>query len=113
MNSSSIEVHNWVTMGSPLKHDTQKPVENTGNWFNYYSKKDPVTHYEIYPPFPSFGEMYLAFAMDCYGGPGLSKDSNIPLGNQRPVDMHHVSFLEHIAYWGDDTVLTDLRKDLQ
>ncbi len=54
LNNSSIEVHDWVTMGSPLKRDTRKPVENTGNWFNYYSKKDPVTQYEIISTVPQF-----------------------------------------------------------
>jgi hypothetical protein len=113
MNNGGIEVHDWVTMGSPLKHDTQKPAENTGNWFNYYSPNDPVTHYEIYPPFPSFGEMYLAFAMDIYGGSGLSVDPNIPSGNQYPHYMGKVWFFEHIAYWNDAGVLSRLRNDLQ
>jgi hypothetical protein len=41
LNNSSIEVHDWVTMGSPLKQNTQKPMENTGNWFNYYKRVSP------------------------------------------------------------------------
>ena len=113
LNNSSIEVHDWVTMGSPLKRDTRKPVENTGNWFNYYSKKDPVTQYEIYPPFPSFGEMLDAVRKNIHGGPGLSADPNIQPSNEREHYMGSFSVFEHTAYWDNPWVLTHLRGDLQ
>jgi RHS repeat-associated protein len=110
LNNSGIEVHDWVTMGSPLKQTTQKPAENTGNWFNYYSQKDPVMHFEMYPPFPDILGLPLPSSLI---GPGLSLDLNIPSGNQREHYMGNVLFSEHTAYWNDPWVLTHLRKDLQ
>jgi RHS repeat-associated protein len=111
MNSSNIEVDNWVTMGSPLKWTTEKPLENTGNWFNYYSSKDPVMHYEIYPPFPSFYEMANAVFAGIKGGQGLSGDSSQKINH--PFDMGQSSFKEHTAYWSWLPCVDSLRKDLQ
>jgi RHS repeat-associated protein len=111
MNSSDIEVHNWVTMGSPLKQTTEMPRENTGNWFNYYSLKDPVMHYELYPPFPGIYQMAHAVWTGVGGGPGLSEDRNT--FNHPRYDMLHTGFDEHGAYWNDPNVLSDLRNDLQ
>jgi RHS repeat-associated protein len=113
MNSTDIEVHDWVTMGSPLKWTTQKPDMNTGNWFNYYSLKDPVMHYEIYPPFPGFWDMFYAWKTDVNGGQGLSGSLIIPKANQREHDMDKNGFDEHGAYWNNTWVLTHLREDLQ
>jgi pimeloyl-ACP methyl ester carboxylesterase len=112
MNSTDVEVHDWVTMGSPLKWTTQKPDMNTGNWFNYYSLKDPVMHYEIYPPFPGFWDMFYAWKTGVNGGQGLSGDSSQKI-NHHPYDMGSSGFGEHGAYWNNEKVLTDLRNDLQ
>ena len=116
LNNSSIEVHDWVTMGSPLKHDTQKPAENTGNWFNYYSPNDPVTHLEMFPPFPNM-LLYIDWHLAALSqgvwpfGPGLSADPNCI--NHLPYNFGKIGFSEHTAYWNNVDVLTDLRKDLQ
>ena len=113
MNSGGIEMHDWVTMGSPLKTTTDKPFWNTGKWINCYSLADPVVHYELYPPFPSSGQMVSAFGAGIKGGPGLSKDPNIPADFQKSYDMGESGFDEHGAYW-KWTPLTDyLRKELQ
>ena len=110
LNNSSIEVKNWVTMGSPLKRNTPKPTANTRNWFNYYSQKDPVTHLEMYPTFPDILGLPLPSSLS---GPGLSKDPYIPSGNQREHYMGKASVFEHTAYWTDPWMLTHLRGDLQ
>lgn len=113
MNSSDIEVNDWVTMGSPLKWTTEKPAENTGNWINYYSLNDPVMHYEIYPPFPSFWDMANAVLTGVKGGQGLSGDFNIPKGFQRQFNMGKSGFDEHGAYWDYDPLLDDLSNQLK
>ena len=71
-------------------------------------------HYEIYPPFPSFGEMAVAVLKTAagLGGPGLSADEKGVI-NHDSYDMHHKGFDEHGAYWSDTHVLSGLRKDLQ
>jgi hypothetical protein len=113
MNSGGIEMHDWVTMGSPLKPTTDKPVWNTGKWINYYSPNDPVTHYEVYPPFPSFFQMAGAVWSGTKGGPGLSADPNVSAGFQRPFIMNQSGFDEHTAYWKWLPCVNQLRQDLQ
>jgi len=112
-NISDIEIHDWVTMGSPLKQTTTKPIHLTGNWINYYSRYDPVMHYEIYPPFPSFFEMAWAVHKDVNGGPGLKGDDNIPKSFNIPFEMGKSGFDEHSAYWDYDPLLDNLNKQLQ
>jgi hypothetical protein len=111
MNSGGIEMHDWVTMGSPLKTSTDKPVWNTGNWINCYSV--------IYPPFPSIGESAVGSARGIYRGSqgifgdGLTVDQAVDL--QRPYSMGHNiwGLAEHTAYWSWLPCVNDLRRDLQ
>lgn len=105
-NTSGIETHDWVTMGSPLKSTTEKPVGITGNWINYYSWRDPVVHLEMYPPFPStFGLPLPSVSLL----PGLSKDLKVDTQHSHTMG----SIWEHGAYWNDENVLSNLRNDLQ
>ena len=116
MNSGGIEMHDWVTMGSPLKSTTDKPVWNTGRWINYYSLNDPVTHFEVYPPFPSFAGMRNNVLRSAkrlgVDKDGLTADPNVTL-NHRPYSMGGFLLGEHSAYWDYIPVLSDLRLDLQ
>jgi RHS repeat-associated protein len=115
--TSGIETHNWVTMGSPLKSTTEKPVWNTGKWINCYSLNDPVTHFELYPPFPSLGEMIdgARRGMHRVGhlGDGLTADPNVSVGKNHNHPMDKSGFDEHGAYWDWPAVLDDLHNDLQ
>jgi len=111
MNSGGIEMHDWVTMGSPLKSTTDKPVWNTGKWINCYSRNDPVMHYEIFPPFPSFFQMAGAVLKDINGGPGVSADPNVSV--RHSYIMGKTSIFEHTAYWNWAPCVNDLRSDLQ
>jgi RHS repeat-associated protein len=119
MNSSDIEVKDWVTMGSPLKPTTEKPARNTGNWINCYSLHDPVTHFELFPPFPSLGEMAGHAALGMWKGrmgttgDGLSVDPNILPNFQFRYNMGQKDFNEHGAYWTWQDCIDDLRKHLQ
>jgi len=119
MNSTDIEVHDWVTMGSPLKKTTEKPARNTGKWINCYSLYDPATHFEIFPPYMDWIEM-LPYAVEGIRsgrqgkiGDGLTVDPNVTAGKNHNHDMGQKDFDEHIAYWRNADVLTDIRNDLQ
>src|ERR1035437_2210877 len=103
MNSGGIEMHDWVTMGSPLKPTTDKPFWNTGKWINCYSLNDPVVHFEMYPP----------FSMLPSWGPGLTEDPNIATSLQHSYNMLHTEFEEHGAYWTWPPLINQLRKELQ
>ncbi len=104
LNSGGIEMHDWVTMGSPLNHDISKPVWNTGLWLNCYSTRDPVVYFDIYPTpfyFPQcdiglIGHPQVDDYVDStdYSGSGLS-------------------ITEHGAYWTHKKVLNAIRNDLQ
>jgi RHS repeat-associated protein len=110
MNSTDIEVHDWVTMGSPLKQTTEKPVENTGNWINCYDLNDPVVHLEMYPPFPNICGLPLPSSLI---GAGLTAKQGII---QLPYDFGFGLFSHpfvHSDYWNSQEVLSDLRKWLQ
>ena len=50
---SGVHVRDWVTMGSPLRFDTPKPFGMSGDWIDIYSKTDPVTWLNCFPPFSS------------------------------------------------------------
>jgi RHS repeat-associated protein len=119
MNSTDIEVHDWVTMGSPLKKTTEKPKCNTGKWINCYSLYDPATHFEIFPPYMDWIEM-LPYAVEGIRsgrqgkiGDGLTVDPNVTVGVNHNHPMGLKDFDEHTAYWTRPEVLTDLRNDLQ
>ena len=117
-NSSGIETHDWVTMGSPLKKTTEKPIWNTGKWINCYSLNDPVTHFEIFPPYMSGPAMLLnviqGWSRVGIPGDGLTAtDSNVTAGRNHNHPMDLADIAEHGAYWTRTEVLTDLRNDLQ
>jgi hypothetical protein len=116
-SNSGIETHDWVTMGSPLKKTTDKPVYNTGKWINCYSLSDPVTHFEIFPPYESGLEMLPSvlwgWTREGKTGDGLTVDPNINpiLNHNHPMGLKDIA--EHGAYWRNTDVLTDLRNNLQ
>ncbi|HVU09389.1 MAG TPA: LamG-like jellyroll fold domain-containing protein [Verrucomicrobiae bacterium] len=103
--TSGIETHNWVTMGSVLKKSTPKPVEVTGNWINFSSPNDPAYHAALYPPFP---DNILSLSSL---GPNVHSDPNVNF--PFVFTMGHWGVPEHSAYWDNDTVATDLRLLLQ
>jgi RHS repeat-associated protein len=111
MNNSGIEVHDWVTMGSPLKQTTGKPIMNTGKWINCYDTHDPVVHLEMYPPFPNVCGLPLPS-----WGPGLTADRNVTTDYNKEYHFWagwlSPSFV-HSDYWNSPEVLSDLRKWLQ
>ena len=117
-NNSTLETHNWVTMGSPMKATTGKPVGVTGNWINYYSLKDPIVHMDVFPPFPSndffIQQALIGVAKGLAGvaGDGLTGDKQVDF-NHPPYDMGKQLLLEHTAYWNDDNVINALRMDLR
>jgi RHS repeat-associated protein len=118
LNSGGIEMHDWVTMGSPLKKTTGKPVWVTGNWINCFSYYDPVTHFEIYPPYecgvamlPSVAEGMIWGRLGKTGD-GLTVDPNVDI-NHLPYTMGLKDFDEHGNYWKWVPCLNDIRKDLQ
>jgi len=116
MSSGGIEMHDWVTMGSPLKKTTDKPVWVTGKWINCYSLNDPVTHFEVYPPFTS-GLAMLPNVKGGWGregktGDGLTVDPNVDINHPR-YDMGDTGVTEHGHYWNWAPCVNDLRKDLQ
>jgi len=102
LNSGGIEMHDWVTMGSPLKHDINKPVWNSGPWINAYSTRDPVVYLDMYPGFiPTFGKGLI-------GHPQVDPPAIITTsGSGGP------SLPEHTAYWTNPGLLTSLRNRLQ
>ena len=114
--NSGIETHDWVTMGSPLKKTTDKPVCNTGKWINCYSLNNPVTHFEIFPPYESGLEMLpsvlIGWSREGKTGDGLTVDRNVDI-NHLPYDMGDTGITEHGHYWNWAPCVNDLRKDLQ
>ena len=111
-----IETRNWVTMGSPLKSTTDKPVRNTGNWINLFDLNDPVVHLAMFPPFPSTPGMAgnVGNVLINGGGPGLTKNQNVSI--QREYDfrteLQHKGWV-HSDYWISPKAATELRKRLQ
>jgi len=104
--TSGIETHNWVTMGSPLKSTTPKPIGNTGLWINLLGIHDVVTGLEMYPPFPDVGGLPLPSH-----GPGLMADPNVTPGYNKSYDFGFgLSHLwVHGDYWTSPKVASDLR----
>jgi hypothetical protein len=102
LNSGGIEMHDWVTMGSPLKHDINKPVWNEGLWINAYSTRDPVVYLDMYPGFiPTFGKGLIDHPQ--VDPPAIITTS----GSGGP------SLPEHTAYWTNPGLMTSLRNRLQ
>lgn len=110
LNSGGIEMHDWVTMGSPLNHDISKPLWNEGRWVNAYSTRDPVVYFNIYPnglinwspvSIPQFSK--TPFNPSQVDPPAIITTS----GSGGP------SLPEHTAYWTNPGLLTSLRNRLQ
>jgi RHS repeat-associated protein len=111
MNNSTIEVNDWVTMGSPLKQTTQKPAMNTGKWINCYDLNDRVVHLEMFPPFPDVDGLPLPSSLT---GPGLTKDQNVNVQLQfdfRSELGNH--WWVHSDYFVSPNTATKLRQWLQ
>jgi RHS repeat-associated protein len=121
LNNSGIEVHDWVTMGSPLKQTTQKPAMNSGKWINYYDPNDKVTHLEIFPPFPNL-PLYASWHLFALSqgipsfGNGLADDPNITQGYNREYDFRAElgwHLWVHSDYWISQKLQAHLHNDLQ
>jgi hypothetical protein len=121
LNNSGIEVHDWVTMGSPLKQTTQKPAINSGKWINYYDPNDKVTHLEIFPPFPNL-PLYASWHLFALSqgipsfGNGLADDPNITQGYNREYDFRAElgwHLWVHSDYWISQKLQAHLHNDLQ
>jgi len=78
--TSGIETHDWVTMGSVLKKSTPKPVGVTGNWINFSSRSDPAYYAALYPPFP---DNILSLSSL---GPNVHSDRNVDF----QIDMTYI-----------------------
>jgi RHS repeat-associated protein len=103
--TSEIETHDWVTMGSVLKESTPKPARLTGNWINFSSPDDPAYTRGFYPPFPdSIFELLLE-------GPNVHSDKNVNVPHV--FSMNKSGIAEHGAYWNNYDVLSYLRRELQ
>jgi hypothetical protein len=110
-NISGIPNRHWVTMGSPLKFSTPKPLGNTGNWINLYDLNDPVVHFEMFPPFPDVRGLPLPS-----WGPGLTKNTSVSPGQNKLYNFGFGLFSHpwvHSDYWIDSGVASDLRLWLQ
>ena len=110
LNSGGIEMHDWVTMGSPLNHDISKPLWNEGRWVNAYSTRDPVVYFNIYPN-----------GLINWSPVSIQQFSKTPF-NPSQVDPPAIittsgsggpSLPEHTAYWTNPGLLTSLRNRLQ
>jgi len=111
LNSGGIEMHDWVTMGSPLNHAISKPLWNDGKWINCYSMRDPVVFLDMYPnSLISWSPVMIPRT-----GIGLVGHKQV---DQPPVDTTDTSgsgwsISEHGAYWEHDGVIQRIRMDLQ
>jgi RHS repeat-associated protein len=110
LNSGGIEMHDWVTMGSPLNHGISKPIWNEGLWINAFSTRDPVVYLNMYPnglinwspvSVPQFAKE--PFNPSQVDPPAIITTS----GSGGP------SLPEHTAYWTNPGLLTSLRNRLQ
>jgi pimeloyl-ACP methyl ester carboxylesterase len=119
MNSGGVEMHDWVTMGSPLNHNISKPVWNTGKWINFYSYYDPIVYLDMYPDpgwvslllfDPVLSSIYFppSFTLGVFNPPQVNDSLGKNMGSWGAL-----SILEHSRYWEDDDVIDKIRKDLQ
>jgi RHS repeat-associated protein len=115
MNSGGVEMHDWVTMGSPLNHNISKPVWNTGKWVNCYSHYDPIVYLDMYPnPGWVSPVLFGPILSSIYFPPSLSFSPFNPPQVDVPVDMTTTfHFNEHTRYWNNDTVIDSIRNNLQ
>jgi len=113
MNSGGIEMHDWVTMGSPLNHNISKPVWNTGKWINFYSYYDPIVYLDMYPDpgwHSPLGAVFFlpSFTLGVFNPPQVDDSLGKNMGAWGAL-----SILEHSRYWNDDDVIDRIRQDLQ
>jgi RHS repeat-associated protein len=111
LNNSSIEVHDWVTMGSVLKESTDKPVGVTGKWINMSSHSDFAYYTAFYPPFPNGISDFLTglWAPNVHTDPSVDKQLTYDFGSP-------FSHWAHSDYWNRATCsqpVSDLRHWLQ
>ena len=110
---SGHRVKNWVTMGSPLRHDAPKPA-NVIKWLNVYSPCDPVCYLNMYPPYrltPNLGELLHPGGLF---GSWLEQQNYVRgIFSNQNVHKHirHVfgfglirGFKEHGQYWTEERV---------
>ena len=109
LNSGGIEMHDWVTMGSPLNHEITKPVWNTGKWINCYSMRDPVEFLDMYP------QSLISWSpvMIPRTGVGLVGHPQVDVPVETTSPGTGWSIGEHGAYWKNADVAETLRKKLQ
>jgi len=111
LNSGGIEMHHWVTMGSPLNHGITKPLWNSGKWINAYSRRDPVVYFNMYPNgLINWSPVSI---------PQFTKEPFNPQQVDDPVDVTTPGsglvqdVEEHTAYWGKPALINRIRYDLQ
>jgi RHS repeat-associated protein len=109
--NTSIETHNWVTMGSVLKESTDKPIGVTGNWINLSSPEDFAYYTALYPPFPSGNILSLSSL-----GWNVHSDPNVDIKREYnfPLSLSH--WWAHSDYWNRATCkepVSELRRQLQ
>ena len=114
LSGGGIEMNDWVTMGSPLDHDIEKPIWNTGKWINAFSTRDPVTYLNMYPHSlidSSWCPVFLPQpANSPFNPPGVDFPINSTSGGGLPI-IKNVQ--EHGAYWKHPRVLNGIRTNLQ
>lgn len=110
LNSGGIEMHDWVTMGSPLNHGVSKPLWNAGKWVNFYSFYDPIVYLDMYPDAGWSLPVFFApsFSLSIFNPPQVDNS----LGKNMTGAIM-LSIPEHGAYWDDKDVLTRIRGELQ
>ena len=95
---------NWVTMGSPLRWNTQRPGLK-GKWLNIYSVSDPVCTLNIYPR-ENIGQPRIQVVPDPFEilYPGAKFNA------LNEVIRFNAGFDEHTQYWNHkDTILKMFR----
>jgi hypothetical protein len=111
LTGGGIEMNDWVTMGSPLNHDIQKPIWNTGKWINGYSSRDPVTYLNMYPHSLIDSGWCPVFL------PRFATKPFNPQGADVPRDTtaagSGMSLGEHAAYWTHGRLINVIRTELQ
>jgi hypothetical protein len=108
LNSGGIEMHDWVTMGSPLNHNVSKPLWNDGLWVNAYSTHDLVVYFNMYP-----NQLINRSTVSI---PQFAKEPFNP--SQVDVwvdttDSNNHWWQEHTAYWENKRLLNAVRTNLQ
>jgi len=113
MNSGGIEMHDWVTMGSPLNHGISKPFWNTGSWINFYSYYDPIVYLDMYPDPGWHSPLEATFFLPCFTL-GIFNPPQVDYSYEKNMTTKYwLSLDEHSAYFEDDDVISHIRTWLQ